>query len=368
MGALHLRVDGSTTTRPGVWPVLEFEINTISGQDNTIGMPIYLLPLDAENSKVVGGSQDVILTMKSVPGLSLTVFANSVTFRDGSKIGRVMVTQVHSDKVPMPPIGGAAPRLVWTVQPEGTTFNPPAKITYPNLHNHRPGEVVDIFSFDHDLGQFVSVGTGTVSEDGSVVVSDPGVGIRKAGWGYPQPPPQPTATVEGPPSPIPGAINPVEGSTGEMARQTNKQGDGRFSLEGDFRREIDPKTGELKPRPHRGVDIVGPMGTPVRATADGTVRSVTFDDPANAPRGAPVSPTAGNQVIIDHGNGIFSRYMHLNGPPLVSPGDPVVQGQQIGEIGTSGNARGTDQPHLHFEIRRGSPTGEALDPTGIVQR
>lgn len=358
VGALHLRVDGSTTTRPGTWPALEFEISTISGQDNTIGMPIYLLPLDADNSKIVGGSEDVTLTMKGVPGLSLTVFANSVTFRDGSRVGRVMVTQVHSDKVPMPPIGGAAPRLVWTVQPEGTIFNPPARITYPNLHNHPPGQVVDIFSFDHDLGQFVSVGTGTVSADGSVITSDPGVGIRKAGWGYPQPPPEPTTTADGPPSPIPGAINPVEGSTGELARQTNKQGDGRFSLEGDFRREKDPNTGELKPKEHTGVDVVGPIGTPIRATADGTVDFICLEA---------VCRTSGNQVIIDHGNGLFSRYFHLN-EINVKKGQAVLNGQQIGTLGTTGNAAGTDQPHLHFEVRQGSRTGKALDPTGIVQQ
>ncbi len=192
VGAQILLVDGSTTTRPGVWPTLEFEISTIAGQDNTIGMPIFLLPLDAPNAQTVGGSQDVTVTMKDVPGFALTVFADSATFSDGSTVGEVMVTQVHSDKVPMPPIEGAAPRLVWTVQPAGVLFDPRARITYPNLDNLKPGQVVDIFSFDHDLGEFVSIGTGTVSEDGSVITSDPGVGIRKAGWGYPQPPPEPT--------------------------------------------------------------------------------------------------------------------------------------------------------------------------------
>ncbi len=39
-----------------------------------------------------------------------------------------------------------------------------------------------MYSFDHDLGQFVSIGTGTVSDDGMVLASDPGVGIIKAGW------------------------------------------------------------------------------------------------------------------------------------------------------------------------------------------
>ncbi len=39
-----------------------------------------------------------------------------------------------------------------------------------------------MYSFDHDLGQFVSIGTGTVSDNGMVIASDPGVGIIKAGW------------------------------------------------------------------------------------------------------------------------------------------------------------------------------------------
>jgi hypothetical protein len=134
--------------------------------------------------------------MDGVPGFSLTVFAKSARFPAGVTDRRVMVTQVHADKVPMPPVEGAAPRLVWTVQPAGVAFDPPARITYPNVDGLEPGQVVDIFSFDHDLGEFISVGTGTVSEDGAVVTSDPGVGIRKAGWGYPRRPPPPTTETE----------------------------------------------------------------------------------------------------------------------------------------------------------------------------
>lgn len=192
-GTHHLRVEGATANRPGVWPALEFEIEVFPGLDNTLGMPIFLLPLDDENAKIVGGNENVTLTMKDVPGFSLTVFANSATFRDGSRTGQVMVTQVHADKVPMPPQQGAAPRLVWTVQPEGVIFDPPAKVAYPNIYSMSPGQVVELFSFDHDIGEFVSIGTGSVSADGSVITSDPGVGILKAGWGFPPPQPPPPA-------------------------------------------------------------------------------------------------------------------------------------------------------------------------------
>jgi len=74
---------------------------------------------------------------------------------------------------------------VVTIQPPGVHFNPPAAITMPNTNGLAPGDITDIFSFDHDLGQFVSIGTGSVSEDGMKVVSDPGVGIIKGGWHHP---------------------------------------------------------------------------------------------------------------------------------------------------------------------------------------
>ena len=191
VATITLEADGSTATRPGVWPMLRFDLTTISGQDNTIGMPIYLLTIDTPGGQVVGGPQDVTLTMSDVPGVELTVFANSVTCLDGSHQCLVSISQVHNDKVPMPPLEGAAPSLIWTVQPPGTRFDPPARITYPNVDGLRPGAVTEVLSFDHDMGQYVSVGTATVSEDGSVITSDVGGGIAHAGWGYPRPAPIP---------------------------------------------------------------------------------------------------------------------------------------------------------------------------------
>jgi hypothetical protein len=46
------------------WP----KMVAVQGQDNTLGMPIYLPPLDTEGSKIVGGDEEVVLTMKDVPG------------------------------------------------------------------------------------------------------------------------------------------------------------------------------------------------------------------------------------------------------------------------------------------------------------
>jgi hypothetical protein len=94
----------------------------------------------------------------------------------------VSVTAVHSDKVPMVPNFGQQPRLIVTIQPAGARFDPPAKLTLPNVEGLEPGEVTELYSFDHDLGHFVSIGPGTVTADGALIVSNPGVGIVKAGW------------------------------------------------------------------------------------------------------------------------------------------------------------------------------------------
>ncbi|WP_174280523.1 M23 family metallopeptidase, partial [Sphingomonas bacterium] len=86
---------------------------------------------------------------------------------------------------------------------------------------------------------------------------------------------------------------------------------------------------------HAGVDIPGPVGTPIYATADGTV--------AHAER----MGGYGNMVEIDHGKGIATRYGHLS-KFLVEPGTHVARGQLIALMGSTGRSTG---PHLHYEVR-----------------
>lgn len=182
VGYVKLIVDGTTTSRPGTWPTLDFVMYTLPGVDNTLGMPIYLLPLDVQRGIQVDERKGGKLTFPELPGFSLTVAPGSALFPNGSRAGTVSATMVHHDKMPMPPAFGQQPRFIVTIQPTGVHFDPPAKLTLPNLDGFLPGEVTEMFSFDHDLGQFVSIGTGSVSADGSIIESDPGVGIIKGGW------------------------------------------------------------------------------------------------------------------------------------------------------------------------------------------
>jgi hypothetical protein len=141
-----------------------------------------LLPLNLPEGLQVDAAHGGTITLAKVPGFSLTIAPGSVTFPDGTNSGLVSVTLVHADKVPMTPNFGQQPRFIVSIQPAGAKFNPPAPMTIPNADGLGPGEVTEMYSFDHDLGSFVAIGTGTVSGDGTVIKSDPGVGIIKGGW------------------------------------------------------------------------------------------------------------------------------------------------------------------------------------------
>jgi len=182
VGFFKLMADGSTAQGPNSYPPLEYDIVTVAGNNNTVGMPIYLPALDSVNKLCVDETHGGTLTLPQVPGFALTVLPGSATFPGGARQGCISVTPVNGDKVPMSPGFGQQPRFIVTIQPVGTTFNPPAPITLPNVDGLAPKAVTEMYSYDHDLGMFVAIGTGTVSSDGSVIASNAGVGVLKAGW------------------------------------------------------------------------------------------------------------------------------------------------------------------------------------------
>ncbi len=202
VGTIHLEIDGSTVTRPGTWPPLGYELVTVAGRDNGVGKPLRLPQIDSAGKMRVGGDHDVTIPIRGVAGATLTVFAHSVTFPDGSHEGDVAFTQVPAQKVPMIAPMNAGFMLAWTIQPAGVRFEPPAQVSIPNFGlpgggANVPGMTGEIFSFDHDLGEFVSAGTASITEDGRMMRSNPGMGITKTGWGGCPHPPAPPASACG---------------------------------------------------------------------------------------------------------------------------------------------------------------------------
>ncbi len=192
-GKIDLFVDGRTINVQGEqYPALHFESTAIKGVKNQLPHPIYLPQLAMAEGKIVGGDKDVILKMPGFEGYEMTVFANSVTFPDGSKTGPLVVSPINFDKLPMTPPGGYAGFMAPAagLQPAGTRFDPPLQLKIPNTAGFKPGEKRPVYQWDHDLAAFVQMGQATVTEDAAFLITDPGTGISKAGWHpIPNPPP-----------------------------------------------------------------------------------------------------------------------------------------------------------------------------------
>lgn len=98
---------------------------------------------------------------------------------------------------------------------------------------------------------------------------------------------------------------------------------------------------------HQGIDIGASTGTNIVAAASGTVTISTY------------SYSAGNYIMINHGGGVSTVYMHCS-QLLASVGDTVKQGQVIAKVGSTGYSTG---PHLHFGVRL---NGSYVNPTKYV--
>ncbi len=100
-------------------------------------------------------------------------------------------------------------------------------------------------------------------------------------------------------------------------------------------------------RPHEGIDVTAPMGTPIEAPAAGVIRDAGWES------------GYGNTVVIDHGFGTQTKFAHAS-KILVREGQRVTRGQRIALVGNTGLATG---PHLHYEVH---VNGRAVDPLRYV--
>jgi hypothetical protein len=120
---------------------------------------------------------------------------------------------------------------------------------------------------------------------------------------------------------------------------------GHISVSSGFGKRIDPFNNSWSE--HLGLDFQAPSGTAIVAAGSGIVKKAARD------------PFYGNLIVIDHGNGIESRYAH-GSELLAQEGARVQRGQSIARIGSTGRATG---PHLHFEVL---VDGKLIDPMNIL--
>ncbi len=115
--------------------------------------------------------------------------------------------------------------------------------------------------------------------------------------------------------------------------------------------EYGPRTHPILkvPQFHNGVDFAAPKGTKIFAAYDGNVVAATY------------SSSMGNYIMIDHGSGLYTIYMHAS-KLYVSKGDVVVKGEHIAAVGSTGRSTGN---HLHFSVRL---NGEYVSPWNYLSK
>lgn len=99
---------------------------------------------------------------------------------------------------------------------------------------------------------------------------------------------------------------------------------------------------------HNGVDMAAPGGSPILSAYNGTVVAAAY------------SSSMGNYIMIDHGDNLYTIYMHASAL-YVSKGVEVVKGQKIAAVGTTGRSTGN---HLHFSVRL---NGSYVNPWGYLK-
>lgn len=217
----------------------------------------------------------------------------------------------------------------------------------------------------------------------------PGNGETEAGSSHTEPPCTDCNGTGTPPPPLPTDTAPGETKTGPPPPVTGppptprpKEQSGPVTyihpvtspVTDGFGRRVDPVSGQ-RGKMHKGLDYNtigrGDFGLPVKASAKGEIYDIISScKDWSSPRSRREMSCAGgwgNQVVIKHPDGKFTRYAHLQrcaAFSFLTKGQQVEQGQEIGCVGSSGKSTG---PHLHFEMRLGGPFGDAVDPRNYIK-
>lgn len=204
-GPFFVHIDGRTVANDAVgirYPNLAYYPNVgkkweaRAGQETmqeAIYLPLIpkgtLQPVKTDAVTTLSFSSEFVAANPQFDGVAIRVPPNSLYGENGVRGGKVGIAPVPPDRLPQPLPLGLEIQDVITIQTDGgLNFAEPVPACFPNLPDPAtgqplpPGAKSALWSFNHDTGRFEIVGSATVSADGRLVCTDPGVGIIAPGW------------------------------------------------------------------------------------------------------------------------------------------------------------------------------------------
>jgi hypothetical protein len=185
-GAQVFDIDTSTANpAPDGSPYAGFHqgLDLIEGVVNVIERPFFLPRIALDSITQVDPNAMTTVTNPSL-NVSLVIPAGTARAADGLPFdGSLSISEVPAGLAPEALPDGVAPGMLITIQPLGVTFDTPVPISFPNIDHLLPFTEVDLWSLNPETGQFLIVGTGRVSNDGTRIDTISG-GVRAADWHF----------------------------------------------------------------------------------------------------------------------------------------------------------------------------------------
>lgn len=197
-GRVFVHINGKTSTQAptgAYYPNVGKAWVAQAGRLNEIGdvfLPLVkegtLQPVSMTEETVIKMSPGVLEDFPEFGNVTIRVPPDSLYSNSGSRGGMVGIAPVDPNRLPGEPPAILDFAIIITVQTDGATnFDVPVQVCFPNLPTRsspalQPGDTTALLSFDHDVGRFLIVGSAQVTDDGSLVCSTNGSGIRAPGW------------------------------------------------------------------------------------------------------------------------------------------------------------------------------------------
>jgi len=179
-GTIELVFD-ATTALPRSTFRMRMPVPAQIGVDLRLPLPLAIPVPTAGSETMMHGRSEQIVYAPEHPGASLAVPPSALgeALRQGDPIA-LSLTYIPRGRLPGPMPDGMVSDTVFSIQPSGLRFEEPVPITLPNYDNFAAGERVQIMQVDPDSGAWTLVGHATVNESATLIVSEPGSGVR---WG-----------------------------------------------------------------------------------------------------------------------------------------------------------------------------------------